>query len=566
MLSTTDFPLFKKGENLYYVGKDGNQQRVILDLEEVKDILHEYHSSATGGHSGINATLTKIRAHFMWSRMKEDVMEYIQACDKCQKQSHIKTQSPELKPITVTEAMELVGMDLIGPLPTTQNGHKWGAPKRLLSDQGREFVAAINMEMCKALNISRSVTSAYHRQTNGLDERTNQTLKARLSKLMDATDRVEEQVVIEEQIDEMVQQRAALMEVTKKAVDENVEKAKTRQRETYAKRKAKGVKTFQLELKPHLESHLHKKPKLDVAVDIVTPSEPDHSTEPVEEPPLLLGDEPLPEHFVDGPELEDYSAPKPDAKLVIGDNTLEMGDLRTLDGKEWLNDNVVHGYLGLIAQQASWADKTPTYVFPCFLATLWEKNHFDHWLYQDVQFSKYKYILLPACLGQHWILLVADVQKCSFSVLDSLGTPRAQQLEQNWLRFWEIRQKKVPRDITEDWVSAGMKSNEQVGCSDCGVFVLMNAETVIKGADLNSINQSLCQPFRTYAKKRLLRDARKSEERICDIPFCKNDNYHKWIQCNVCTSWCHTVCANVKATKKNLQKLVFVCPMCIGKN
>ena len=37
--------------------------------------------------------------------------------------------------------------------------------------------------MCKALNISRSVTSAYHPQCNGLDERTNQTLKTRLGKL-----------------------------------------------------------------------------------------------------------------------------------------------------------------------------------------------------------------------------------------------------------------------------------------------------------------------------------------------------------------------------------------------
>ena len=33
------------------------------------------------------------------------------------------------------------------------------------------------------MGISRSVTSAYHPQTNGLDERTNQTLKHRLIKL-----------------------------------------------------------------------------------------------------------------------------------------------------------------------------------------------------------------------------------------------------------------------------------------------------------------------------------------------------------------------------------------------
>ena len=59
-----------------------------------------------------------------------------------------------------------------------------GAPARLLSDQGREFVAKVNDEVCREFGIKRSVTSAYHPQTNGLDERTNQTLKQRLSKLV----------------------------------------------------------------------------------------------------------------------------------------------------------------------------------------------------------------------------------------------------------------------------------------------------------------------------------------------------------------------------------------------
>ena len=42
----------------------------------------------------------------------------------------------------------------------------------------------MNTEICKKFGISRSITSAYHPQTNGLDERTNQTLKVRLAKLV----------------------------------------------------------------------------------------------------------------------------------------------------------------------------------------------------------------------------------------------------------------------------------------------------------------------------------------------------------------------------------------------
>ena len=42
----------------------------------------------------------------------------------------------------------------------------------------------MNTEICQQLVILRLVTSAYHPQTNGLDKRTNQTLKLRLAKLV----------------------------------------------------------------------------------------------------------------------------------------------------------------------------------------------------------------------------------------------------------------------------------------------------------------------------------------------------------------------------------------------
>ena len=45
-------------------------------------------------------------------------------------------------------------------------------------------MAEVNNKVCREFNIKRSVTSAYDPQTNRLDERTNQTLKVRLSKLV----------------------------------------------------------------------------------------------------------------------------------------------------------------------------------------------------------------------------------------------------------------------------------------------------------------------------------------------------------------------------------------------
>ncbi|CAB3989986.1 Gypsy retrotransposon integrase 1 [Paramuricea clavata] len=171
---------------------------------------------------------------------------------------------------------------------------RWGAPCRLLSDQGREFVAKVNTQICKQLGISRSVTSAYHPQTNGLDERTNQTLKVRLAKRInehqhDWDDYLEEipfsirtqkqgstkyspfflmfgrhvRTPMEmedpsdggdikpedpsaEEFEEIVAERADLMKNVGKKVEENVEKVQAKQKEEYAKTENKGVKVFNL--------------------------------------------------------------------------------------------------------------------------------------------------------------------------------------------------------------------------------------------------------------------------------------------------------------------------------
>lgn len=173
--------------------------------------MHINHTaSSTGGHSGINNTRQKLKLKYTWVRIADDVTEYIEACEKCQVHNQVKTSAPTMIPIKSSGPFHLVGMDLVGPLQLTKNGHryiitfsdyftKWievfpiedktaesvaakiksfvnrhGPPHRILSDQGREFCNNINKTLFESLGIKHSVTSAYHPQTNGLDERTNQ--------------------------------------------------------------------------------------------------------------------------------------------------------------------------------------------------------------------------------------------------------------------------------------------------------------------------------------------------------------------------------------------------------
>ncbi|KAL1268451.1 hypothetical protein QQF64_033814 [Cirrhinus molitorella] len=90
----------------------------------------------------------------------------------------------------VAEPWEIVGMDLSKRAEEVTQCviklfYKFGAPKRILTDQGTEFVNQINLEVCQTLGISRSLCAPYHPQTNGLVEKLNGTIQRTLSKLVE---------------------------------------------------------------------------------------------------------------------------------------------------------------------------------------------------------------------------------------------------------------------------------------------------------------------------------------------------------------------------------------------
>ena len=59
----------------------------------------------------------------------------------------------------------------------------FGALARLLSDRGANFMSSVIEEMCKILGIKKLQTMPYHPQTNGLVERSHQTIMQMIRKL-----------------------------------------------------------------------------------------------------------------------------------------------------------------------------------------------------------------------------------------------------------------------------------------------------------------------------------------------------------------------------------------------
>ncbi len=61
---------------------------------------------------------------------------------------------------------------------------RFGCPEVIISDQGHEFCNHLVELLENVTGFKHNVTSAYHPQSNGLDERLNQTLKSQLQKLV----------------------------------------------------------------------------------------------------------------------------------------------------------------------------------------------------------------------------------------------------------------------------------------------------------------------------------------------------------------------------------------------
>lgn len=84
-------------------------------------ILHEFHASPVGGHSGALATYSRIKRLFFWPGLKYDVWSFVQSCAVClQAKPECVCYPGFLQPLPVLSASwEVIIMDFIEGLPTS---------------------------------------------------------------------------------------------------------------------------------------------------------------------------------------------------------------------------------------------------------------------------------------------------------------------------------------------------------------------------------------------------------------------------------------------------------------
>lgn len=210
---------------LYRYGPDGDSDDdnacLVVPQHERSKVLADFHDAPTAGHFGTERTLARICSRFYWPGMRAYVANYIKECPSCQRYK-IDTRKPAglLQTPATARRFEVISVDLFGPLPETANGNKWvlivedistrwvelfalknatspdcaktlinevflrfGVPRRVLSDNGVQFISAVMQQACHCMGISQSLTPLYHPEANPV-ERKNRDLKPQLAILV----------------------------------------------------------------------------------------------------------------------------------------------------------------------------------------------------------------------------------------------------------------------------------------------------------------------------------------------------------------------------------------------
>jgi RNase H-like domain found in reverse transcriptase/Integrase zinc binding domain/Chromo (CHRromatin Organisation MOdifier) domain len=201
--------------------RDTKNNRLVIPPDQglKRKLMNTWHEGSINGHPGRDETIRHINREYFWPGAKTWITEYIKGCATCQQNKNlthrIKTPMFRIPSSISTKPFSHIAMDLITGLPKS-GGHdailtivdhgcsqaaiflpcsttitgagitqlylehlfQWfGLPQKIISDRDPCFTSHFARELTKGLGIDQNLSTAFHPQTDGLSERTNQWIE-----------------------------------------------------------------------------------------------------------------------------------------------------------------------------------------------------------------------------------------------------------------------------------------------------------------------------------------------------------------------------------------------------
>jgi hypothetical protein len=113
-------------------------------------------------HLGINDTYLRLRERYFWINMRKDCEQWVNSCRVCAARKRLSAKSfGDLQTVFVHYIGQTWAMDIVGPLPVTENGKRF----ILVAVEYLSWLAKCNGGAGRSAMISPSQTVRYAKET-----------------------------------------------------------------------------------------------------------------------------------------------------------------------------------------------------------------------------------------------------------------------------------------------------------------------------------------------------------------------------------------------------------------
>lgn len=195
----------------------------------------------------------------------------------------------------------------------------------------------------------------------------------------------------------------------------------------------------------------------------------------------------------------------PSGEVLVEAYRLQItrGDIATLAGLNWLNDEVINFYMNMLMERGEKDNHPKCYAFNTFFyPKIMSGGHSTvrRWT-KKVDIFSYDYIIIPVHLGMHWCLCIVDFKKKSIQYYDSMGGNNLKCL--NAVKQYlcdECKDKKNQQFDLNGWSTEIVEDiPQQMNGSDCGMFACKYADYITRGAKITFTQQHM-----SYFRRRMV--------------------------------------------------------------